>query len=89
MDAVSAQEWFKVLGPYVLAISGAALAVWQAKRTERRVDGRMDQLEEHWKADGDARVAAVRAEILQPSRVAEAAALVKSDAKDARDAAKP
>jgi hypothetical protein len=88
MDAATIKEWLGILAPYVMGFAGTAVAIWSSLRTQRRVDGRMDELEQLWIKRADARVAAIEASVLVPANVAVAAELVKSDARDAHDAAK-
>lgn len=86
MDLAAFKEWLGILAPYIMGAGGIALAIYQSRLTLRRVDGRMDELERSWEAKAHQMVLDARAEALVPSAVAEAAAIVKADAKDAREA---
>jgi hypothetical protein len=80
MDAQTIKEWLIALAPYAAVL----VSLMTYARLQRKVDGRMDELERSWQARAHAMVAAARAEALEPDRVAAARALVKSDAADAK-----
>jgi len=86
MDIATVKEWLQLLAPYIVGAGGIVLAIYQSRLTLRKVDGRMDELERSWEVKAHRMVAEARAEMMEPANVATAAALVKADAKEAREA---
>jgi hypothetical protein len=66
IDLATVKEWLGLLAPY--AAVGVALMTYF--RLQRKVDGRMDELERSWEARAHAMVAEARAEAKEPVAIA-------------------